>query len=205
MKKILSLLLACVLLLSLAACKSKNQDGETSAPTTVPTTAPTVQDDAPETALELLNAVWATYGEDDQFPSAGGDSSEENNTMGGPGRFSIEDAQQLDNMLAVPENAVSMILDAASLVHMMNTNTFTCGVFKTADSMDAEALSSAMMESVMGRQWLCGFPDKLVIIHVGNYVVSAFGNEELIDTFVAKVQGVYSSAKVVANEAINVG
>lgn len=35
----------------------------------------------------------------------------------------------------------------------------------------------------MGRQWMCGFPDKLVVISVDDYLVSVFGNEELVNTF----------------------
>ena len=201
MKKLVSLLLACAMLLCLTACGAKDQDEGNSTPPAA--TEPLVSDGAPETALALLEAVWATYSEDEQFPSAGGDFSEGNSTMGAPGKF--EDKNEFDNTLAVPSNVVSMIQDAASLVHMMNANTFTCGAFKTASSEDAEALSSAVMDNVMGRQWICGFPDKLVIIQVGNYVISAFGSEDLIDTFAAKVQGVYGSAKVVVDEAINVG
>lgn len=47
---------------------------------------------------------------------------------------------------------------------------------------------------------MCGFPDKLVVITVDDYVVSAFGNGELIDNFKAKLTAVYKSA-VVAHEA----
>ena len=51
MKKLFSLLLAAAMILSLAACGSKN-DGAASG-------------DQPATALELLEAVWSSYAEDD--------------------------------------------------------------------------------------------------------------------------------------------
>ena len=42
---------------------------------------------------------------------------------------------------------------------------------------------------------MCGFPEKLVILTVGDYIVSVFGAGELTNTFVAKLSAEYSSAK----------
>ena len=61
MKKFLTLLLAAAMTLSLAACGSKTDDNSGN-------------NSQPASALELLNAVWANYSDDDKFPAAGGDS-----------------------------------------------------------------------------------------------------------------------------------
>ena len=42
---------------------------------------------------------------------------------------------------------------------------------------------------------MCGFPEKLVILSVGDYIVSVFGAGELIDTFISKLTTEYGSAK----------
>ena len=49
---------------------------------------------------------------------------------------------------------------------------------------------------------MCGFPDKLVIAAVGDYIVSVYGNEELVDTFAAKLAAAYPNAKTVSDEPI---
>ncbi len=59
MKRIVSILLCAVLLLSLAACGA-------SAPADA-------DDNAPASALELLETVWNSYSDDEKFPAAGGD------------------------------------------------------------------------------------------------------------------------------------
>lgn len=71
MKKIISLVLAAVLTLSLAACGTKNDSkGDQSA--------------APASALDLLEKVWSTYTDDEKFPAAGGDYSEANSKEDAP-------------------------------------------------------------------------------------------------------------------------
>ena len=48
---------------------------------------------------------------------------------GAPGNFSMDDADLLDSSLGFPAAEAGKIDGAASLVHMMNLNTFTCGAF----------------------------------------------------------------------------
>ena len=86
MKKFLTLLLAAAMTLSLAACGSKTDDNSGN-------------NSQPASALELLNAVWANYSDDDKFPAAGGDFDEANMTEDAPGNFSVEDG---DFRLKVP-------------------------------------------------------------------------------------------------------
>ena len=57
----------------------------------------------------------------------------------------------------------------------------------------------------MNRQWMCGFPDKLVIATLGNYVVSVYGDEELVNTFRDKLQAAYSDAAIAYDEMIGEG
>ena len=188
MKRIVSILLCAVLLLSLAACGA-------SAPADT-------DDNAPASALELLETVWNSYSEDEKFPAAGGDYSEENMRDGAPGNFSMDDADLLDSSLGFPAAEAGKIDGAASLVHMMNLNTFTAGAFQLKDSKNADKFAKAMKEGIENRRWVCGFPDKFVIIKVNGYVVSAFGAADLIDTFKSKTLKAYQDAKVYCEENI---
>ena len=156
----------------------------------------------PSSPLNLLNTVWKSYSKDDKFPASGGDYSEENAKDDAPGKFDVSDSAVLESTLAVPEASADLLKKAASLTHMMNLNTFTAGAFQLKDSKNADKFAKAMKESIENRRWVCGFPDKFVIIKVNGYVVSAFGAADLIDTFKSKTLKAYQDAKVYCEENI---
>ena len=186
MKKILALLLAAVMVLSLAACTDKGSEGGATSPSGA-------QTNQPKSALEILEKVWSKYSTDEKFSATGGSGKHMKDGM--PGKFDVSDAEALDFELGFPKAQASEIDDAASLMHMLNQNNFSCGVYHVKDSGNAEALAGKIKENILARQWLCGFPEKLVILTVGDYIVSVFGTGELTDTFVAKLSAEYSSAK----------
>lgn len=188
MKKFLAMILTAAMAFSLAACGGKDAD----------------EGEGAEIAdsLTLLNTIWDSYGEDEKFAVMGGDFSEENMVDGAPGNYGLEDTAMLDYTLGLPEASVSMVDGAASLVHMMNANTFTCGAFHVSSSDNVSAVADSLRENILQRQWMCGFPDKLIVITVGDYVISAFGNGEIIDTFKTKTMSAYESAELVYEEPI---
>ena len=183
MKKFIILALAAVFVLSFTACAKQNG-------ITTPSVPPKGQ---PQNALEILEKVWSKYSTDDKFPATGGSEKHMKDNM--PGKFDVSDAEALDFELGFPKAQASEIDDAASLMHMLNQNNFSCGVYHVKGSGNAEALAGKIKENILARQWLCGFPEKLVILNVGDYIVSVFGAAELTNTFTEKLSAEYSSAK----------
>ena len=156
---------------------------------------------AVDDALTILNAIWNTYSDEEKFPAAGGDS--EHAVDGAPGSFDVSNADSLSYLLTFPADDASLIDSAASLVHMMNLNTFTCGAFHVADANNVTRLADDLRTTIQAKRWMCGFPDKLVIVTVGQSVFSVYGNEELVNTFRDKLLASYSAAAAVYDEAIN--
>lgn len=185
MKKILAFILAAVMMLSFAACGSNEPaEGENGGETEVTVGS----------ALEILETVWGAFGEDEKFFAMGGDY--DNMVDGAPG--TVTNADFLTGVLLVP--AGTETLEAAALVHGMNLNSFTAGAFKVAD---AAAFAETMHEAIASNQWMCGFPDKMVIATIGNeYVVAAFGINDAMGPFEAKFVEAYPEATVVYSEAI---
>ena len=142
-------------------------------------------------ALSILTAVWGTYSEEEKFPA--GD---------GPMAMDMSNPDNYTYMLTFPAADTGLIDEAAGLVHMMNLNTFTCGAFHAADSKDLSTLAGDLHTAVTGKQWMCGFPDKLVIVTVDQCVLSLYGHEELVNTFRDKLTAAYPAASVVYDEAI---
>ncbi len=193
MKKIIALIMVAVLMLTFAACGGNtDNNGDTNKEET-----PAVTIASP---VELLNTVWASYADDEKFPVAGGD--EANMNMEGPGVFGLENGGE--GFVAIthfPAESVAKIDSAATLMHMMNANTFTGAAYHVVDA-DMAALATEVKDSVMATRWMCGFPEKLVIVTVGEYMVSYFGHADLVSTFTAKLQAAYPSAEVVVDEPI---
>ncbi len=140
--------------------------------------------------LSILSTVWNTYSEDEMFASTE------------PMSMDVGDTDTLVYQLTFPADDAALIDSAAALLHMMNMNTFTCGAYHAADAKDVSKLAGDLRDAIQGKQWMCGFPDKLVIATMDKYVIGMYGDEELINTFRDKLLASYSAAAVVYDEAI---
>ena len=96
---------------------------------------------------------------------------------------------------------IANVDEAASLVHGMMLNNFTCGVFRV--SGDAAAFADAMYGKISTNPWMCGMPEKMIIAIVETeYVIACFGINDAMDPFEAKFQEAYPAAQIAYNEAI---
>ncbi len=220
MKKIVSLVLALTLALSLAACGNSNTtptteatvpttEAPTEAPTETPTEAETQAPTEGETegavtessaALEVLKNIWAQYAEEEMFPIAGGNI--ESGIMGEPGTYDMAYAENMPYNLLIPAEQIENVTNVASMIHMMNANTFTCGAFELAEGVAAADFAAVMKEAVMGNQWMCGFPERLLIQSTGNVVVVAFGVADVMDPYAANIVKAYADIETLVDEPI---
>lgn len=200
MKKLMVLLLVAAMTFTCVACgggtgNNTENDTENSA------TKIEIKD-----ANEILANTWNEYrtsvSEDLQFPVAGGNV--ENMVTDEPAKFDTTVEFAGDTLLAsycAPEEVVAMTDDIATLMHMMMANNFTAASYHVTDAANVEKVVSGLKESTLNNQWMCGMPDKLIIATVGeDYVVSAFGNEQIIDAFKTCMTTVYGDAVVFSAE-----
>lgn len=197
MKKKIAMIMCAVLMVTAIGCggsKDTSDNGNTEENAAVETV------DVADSA-ELLTNVWNTYDEADKFPIGGGDY--ENMVSDSVGAFDVTKTEDLDSLLGMPAAGAAMIDDAASMMHMMNANTFTAGAYHLADASLQQDLADLLKDNIMNRQWMCGFPDTLLIASVGGeYVVSAFGNAEIMENFKTKLQEQYEIAEVIYEESL---
>lgn len=171
MKKLLTVMIAISMIAVLAGCGNKSEN---------------VTESKFESAEDMLAGIYDLYDENDKFPIVGGDS--ENNNMDEPGEFDITKTEELESMLGFPASMADKIDDAASMIHMMNANTFTCGAYHVINEDDVEELTDMLEENILARQWICGMPDTLIIASAGDgYIVAAFGEAEIMDSFKANI------------------
>ena len=183
MKKAAALMLAFVLTLGLTACGGTKKNDETEG----------------KTAVDILQAVWDAHADDEKFPAFGGDM--EHMAESAAGEVTLTDGEILDNTYGYPAESTDLIDECASIMHAMNQNTFTGAVYHVKEAGDVEDVSNALKENIMSRQWVCGFPEKLIIYSVGDsFIVAVFGNGEIVDTFETHLTETYESAKVLHTE-----
>lgn len=153
-------------------------------------------------ALDVMNKVIEAYSEDEMFTMYGGD--QENAVMDAPGKFDISKTEELENTLGLPEELASDIEDAASVVHMMNANTFTGAAYRLKDDADMNDFADSVKSGVLAKQWICGQPDTLVVINVdGRYVITAYGEAEIIEVFKENALSVFRDAQVITEAPIS--
>ena len=190
MKKCMVFLLSAVMAFSLTGCgNNKEPDKEQGTVSSY------------ESALDVLNTVVDAYAEDDKFPMGGGDS--EHLSMEGPAAFDVSKTEELDTSLGLPKEEAANIDDAASLVHMMNANTFTGAAYHVTEGTNMEDFAEAVKEHVLSRQWICGMPDTLVVLKADSeYVLTAFGADDLIETFKKNAASSLEDSKVLLETSV---
>ena len=206
MKRFLAMVLVLTMAMSLfVACGKKAEtpadptnDAATEA-TTEESTEPQVT--VPASALEILENIWGKYADEEKFAVMGGNM--ENAVMDGPGVYDLQYAENLPYNLLVPVEQIPNVDQVASMIHAMNANTFTCGVIHLVDGIAPEAFAVTMNEAIAGNMWMCGFPERQVIVSLeGGYVVMAFGVNDAMTPFFTHLQEAYPEANVLFDEPI---
>lgn len=228
MKKLIVLLLAASMTASLTACGGSSTQGPTAANTessveseiasetaapeeTVTESLSETETAAGETGTDssesisspeaaLLSSIYNAFAEDQKFPIGGGDSA--NLVMDAPGAFDITNVEELESSLGFPSSQAANIDGAASMIHMMNANTFTGAAYHLIDGADADAFAEAVKETVLAKQWICGMPDTLVILSADGYIITAYGNAELIENFKTTALSAVSGSEVILETPI---
>ena len=200
MKKIIALIIAGLMVLSFAACGSEEET--TVADETTTEADSTVDGEEAETdvtgeldAVGVLSAIFADYAEDKSFPIGGGD--EANMNVEGPGKYDISLVEELNVVAHLPASQNGNVTEAANVMNMMNANSFSGAAYLLKEGTDASAFAADFKDELDNAQWLCGFPEKFVVIKVGDYVVTAYGLADNIEYFKTQAASALTDSSVV--------
>lgn len=206
MKKLAVLLLIGVMAFSSVACGNSGETGKNTQQNSEATNNGGEQNTEIADANDILTKVWTEYntkaGDDLKFPIGGGNV--ENMIMDVPAKFdlTLEGAQDtLSNSYCMPADTIAMTDDIATMFHMMNANTFSGAAYHVTEVANVQTVADSIKNATLNNQWMCGFPEQLIIVTIGDdYVVSAFGSGQLIETFKTAITTVYGNAAVVTVE-----
>ena len=209
MKKIIVLLLIVTMMLGCLACgrgpeqdsqtpsnsqteNSQTPDGSQETENSTETEAPSQTKPEITDAKEILDKAWAKYQDNEKFAAVGGHYN--SYTDGAPAKYDITQVADIEAVFCIPTEVVAMFDDVASLQHGMNVNNFSAMACHLKEGADMQAIVEAIKNKTVSNQWICGHPDRLVIITIGEeYLVTAFGNGEIVDNFRSKVLGLYNN------------
>ena len=185
MKKVLAISLAVIMLVCFAACGSKtvtngNVDGA---------------DVSYTDCVEVLTKVFDTYAEENKFPICGGD--EANMSWEGPAKYDVALVEELNVVAHLPATQNANIEEAANVMNAMNANSFTGAAYLLKADADAAAFAADFKADLDNAQWMCGFPEKFVVIKTGSYIVTAYGLADNIDYFKTQATTALTAAEVV--------
>ena len=210
MKKLLALGLITVMTTVCVACggntseqgsEAASQDAQASEVTSEENEAVAIAD-----ANEILTKAWAEYNatvsEDLQFPVGGGNV--ESMVMDGPGKFDVTVEAAQDTLTAsycaTPE-FVAKTDDVATMMNMMMANNFTAAAYHITDAANVDAGIAELKDATLNNQWMCGMPETFIVVKVGDsYLVSVFGNGQVVEAFKTALTTVYGDAAVVSVE-----
>ena len=231
MKKIITAMLVASMILAFASCGNNAEETTTAATSTVETTTAEETTAASVVATEdaktVLNNVYGNFlnklaplfgaesGEEIQgyFVSAemeeitevDPESGEEFTypmPVSGPGALSLEDVDNLGYYTLFPADSVAKISSAACFFNMMNMNNGTIAAFEVKDAADVTALADTMKEKITTNMWMCGFPERYLIVNVNGTLISAFGNSDVINSLKDGVLATYENAVVLHDAAL---
>ena len=218
MKKIIALILA-MLMLATALVSCTNGKDEETADTTVNEDISTAPEEDVTTgevteavelpyssAIELLQIIFDGYNAaqttDDTKLYVGGGNINNFDTVNaeGPAAFVALADEDYDQNLAVPTSEVAKIESAASMFNLMNTNNFNCFTIQFKAGTDVDASINAIKENILARQWICGAPEKLVVIKMpGDYILVVWGAVEfggIVEPFATSIPTLVEGATV---------
>ena len=227
MKKFIALILAALMMPTVVACNNTNnddaKDSSDAISTDVPTTEATSDAPAEEPAkapVDMFNATLDKFYETiapafgmtveevkaaNYFAGGYAGSTEGTMVEGKAGRVPAEGEEALAALAVMgymSEEAIQKIDDAAMFFHM-NISTLTMTTVHVANSADVDTVAGALKDGIANNHfWSCGFPDKYIVIKVGDYVFSGYGKNDPINAVKTAITATYADAVVLFEDAV---
>ena len=119
----------------------------------------------------------------------------------GPGAIDLSNAENLAVTL-FPADSADKLNSAAVFFNMMNMNNGTFSAFELKDASEAQAVADTLKDVITGNMWMCGFPERYLIINIDGVIISAFGVGDGTNALRDAISETYSGAVVLYDEAL---
>lgn len=119
-----------------------------------------------------------------------------------PGAVDPSDGENLESQTLFPASSADKLSGAAVFFNLMNQNNGTFAAFEVRNESDIQSLADMMKNKVKNNQWICGFPERYLIMRVGNIMVFSYGLDASLNAFKAAVTTEHADAAVLYDELL---
>ena len=228
MKKIITMVLLASMILSVASCRNRNKDLTTESSSQESTNSGNISPGPVTTTAEgVLESVYEHF-LTNMLPAYGVDSIDEVRSYfvgtemqtvtekdedtgedfsyempkNEPGALSLDHFDEWETQTMLPADAISQIQNAAIFYNLMNMNNGTFYAFKLKNESEVDSLGGRMQSNIKSNYWICGFPERLLIMRTDDVLICAYGLESAMNAWKDSVSSVYKNAKVLYDEAL---
>lgn len=228
MKKIITALLLAGMLVSLVSCMNRNKDSttesfsqdSTQSGTITPGTDTPTAEGVLENAFEgFLTNMAPVYGvnsaeevksyfvgtEMETVTEKDEDTGEEFSyemPKNEPGPLALDNPDEVQNQTMFPLDSVDRIQNAAIFYNLMNMNNGTFSAFKLKDEAELTVFADRVRSNIKSNQWICGFPERFLIMRVDDVLICAYGLEASMTAWKSAVMSVYNNAQTLYEESL---
>ena len=119
-----------------------------------------------------------------------------------PGSLALDNPDEVQNQTMFPLDSVERVQNAAIFYNLMNMNNGTFSAFKLKNEAELPVLADRVRSNIKSNQWICGFPERLVIMRTGDVLICAYGTEASMNAWKSAVASVYNNAETLYEESL---
>lgn len=136
-------------------------------------------------AVAALSAVWNEVVADEALIAAFGATSADEvaGYFMAPAAFDMSDMEFVSATFQISADNAANVEEIAYVMHMMNANNLTAAAYVLAEGTDAVDFANSLKDDIAAAQWMCGFPEQLIIAEADGVVIAAFGGADIINAF----------------------
>ena len=120
-----------------------------------------------------------------------------------PGAISPDDGEMLESQTLFPAASADKLDSAAVYFNMLNQNNGTFAAFEIKNEGDMQTLADMMKSKVKNNAWICGFPERYLIMRVGDVMLFSYGLDDSLTAWKNAVASVYAEAEVLYDEKLS--
>ena len=120
-----------------------------------------------------------------------------------PGAVSPDDGEMLESQTLYPASSADKLDSAAVYFNVMNQNNGTFAAFEVKNEGEVQTLADMMKTKVKNNQWICGFPERYLIMRVGDIMIFSYGLDESLTAWKNAVFSVHTETEVLYDEKLS--
>ena len=124
--------------------------------------------------------------------------------VSGPGVIDINNLEEAPffHYTLLPAEKAELITSAAIFFNMMNQNNGTFSAFSLKNPADAQDIADTLKNAITTNMWMCGFPERYLIVNIDGVIISAFGLADGTNALKDAISENYANAVVIYDDAL---